>query len=172
MLSVSMSAPRSFGHGPEPHPVFHASRGNTAATGPGIAGSLDAARKHLCTVTGLDGRTIVSAMPMYPVAGPELETIAKKLLAAIYATTVDDVNAWAGRQPLVAALRRGGRITRFARKGSESMRNFSSYGDVIPVPSPSAVQSGEVVVIGTLVGVAAGDAAIGENLNLRVTGVF
>lgn len=81
--------------------VFHASRGNMVANGLEDAGTLDAARQHLRTVTGLDGKTIIAARPKYLVVGPALETVAEKLLASIYATTVADVNPHAGKLQLV-----------------------------------------------------------------------
>ena len=91
-------------------PVFDASRGNFASPGVAIGGSgdsvaFDAARKFMRTVTGLDGRTIISATPKYLVVGPESETTAEKFLAAIYATTVADVNAWTGKLSLLVETR-------------------------------------------------------------------
>lgn len=80
-------------------PVFHNSRGNIA-TGAGSALSeeaLSAARKHMRTVKGLDGKTIIDAKPRYLIVSPELETFTEKLLASIYATTPDDVSAFAGK---------------------------------------------------------------------------
>lgn len=73
--------------------VFHASRGNLA-TGAGSAlseAALSAARKAMRTVKGLDGKTIIDAKPKYLVVSPDLETSAEKLLATIYAATVNDV---------------------------------------------------------------------------------
>lgn len=73
--------------------VFNASRGNSV-TGAGSVLSetaLSAARKHMRTVKGLDGKTIIAATPKYLVVSPELETSAEKLLATIYAPTTDDV---------------------------------------------------------------------------------
>ncbi len=78
-------------------PVFHASRED--------AGALDAARQHLRTVKGLDGKTIIAAKPRYLVVGPELETVAEKLLVLIYPATTDDVNTWAGKLTLVVEPR-------------------------------------------------------------------
>jgi hypothetical protein len=82
-------------------PVFHASRGNLGSPGVQIGGAgdataFDAARKFMRTVKGLDGQTIISATPKYPLVSPESETAAEKFLAHIYATTTGDVNAWAG----------------------------------------------------------------------------
>lgn len=73
--------------------VFHASRGNTAAALLPVLSeaALTAARKHMRTVKGLDGKTIINAVPKYLVVSPDLETDAEKLLATIYAATTDDV---------------------------------------------------------------------------------
>ena len=43
------------------------------------------------TVKGLDGKTIIDAKPKYLVVSPDLETDSEKLLATIYAATVNDV---------------------------------------------------------------------------------
>lgn len=80
-------------------PVFHTSRGNIA-TGAGSALSetaLSNARKHMRTVKGLDGKTIIDARPRYLIVSPDLETATEKLLASIYATTSEDVAAFAGK---------------------------------------------------------------------------
>lgn len=73
--------------------VFHASRGNTAAALLPVLSeaALTAARKHMRTVKGLDGKTIINAVPKYLVVSPDMETDAEKLLATIYAATTDDV---------------------------------------------------------------------------------
>lgn len=73
--------------------VFHASRGNTVAGALPVLSeaALTAARKHMRTVKGLDGKTIINAVPKYLVVSPDLETDAEKLLATIYAATTDDV---------------------------------------------------------------------------------
>lgn len=72
--------------------VFDASRGNVAAAGAALSEeTLDAARKSMRAVKGLDGKTIIGVTPRFLVVGPELETAAEKLLAAIYAATTDDV---------------------------------------------------------------------------------
>lgn len=85
-------------------PVFHADHGNTAAVALSEA-ALTTARRHMRTVKGLDGKTIIAVKPRYLVVGPELETQAEKLLAAIYATSTDDVNAFAGKLTLVVEPR-------------------------------------------------------------------
>lgn len=72
--------------------VFATGRGNMAAAGADITEtSLDAARLAMRGVKGLGGKTIIGVTPRYLVIGPELETKAEKLLAAIYAATTDDV---------------------------------------------------------------------------------
>ena len=73
--------------------VFHPSRGNTVAGALPVLSeaALTAARKHMRTVKGLDGKTIINAVPKYLVVSPDLETDAEKLLATIYAATVNDV---------------------------------------------------------------------------------
>lgn len=85
-------------------PVFDASRGNTASWDLD-EGALGSVRQHLRTVKGLDGKTIIAVKPRYLVVGPELETTAEKLLAAIYATTTEDVNPFAGKLQLVVEPR-------------------------------------------------------------------
>lgn len=72
--------------------VFATGRGNMAAGGADITEtSLDAARLAMRGVKGLDGKTIIGVTPRYLVIGPELETKAEKLFAAIYAATTGDV---------------------------------------------------------------------------------
>lgn len=84
--------------------VFHADHGNTAAVALSEA-ALTTARLHMRTVKGLDGKTIIAVKPRYLVVGPELETQAEKLLAAIFATSTEDVNAFAGKLTLVVEPR-------------------------------------------------------------------
>jgi predicted RecA/RadA family phage recombinase len=52
------------------------------------------------------------------------------------------------------------------------MRNFVQAGKNITVPAPADVDSGEVVVIGSLIGVAAGAVVSGEDLDIVTEGVF
>ncbi|MGV6850205.1 MAG: prohead protease/major capsid protein fusion protein [Marinibacterium sp.] len=86
--------------------VFATSRGNMASSGADPdATTLDAARKAMRDFKGLDGKTLISVTPKYLVVGPELETDAEKLLASIYATTTDDVNAWSGKLSLLVEPR-------------------------------------------------------------------
>lgn len=51
------------------------------------------------------------------------------------------------------------------------MKNFVQEGVMIDHVAVAAISSGDPVVIGNIVGVAAGDAAIGETVPVRTTGV-
>lgn len=52
------------------------------------------------------------------------------------------------------------------------MKNFVQTGDVITVPAPYAVSSGQGVLVGSLFGVATCDAANGANVDIVPEGVF
>jgi predicted RecA/RadA family phage recombinase len=52
------------------------------------------------------------------------------------------------------------------------MRNFVQPGRTLTLPAPAAVKSGDGVLIGSIFGVANGDAASGEAVDLDVEGVF
>lgn len=52
------------------------------------------------------------------------------------------------------------------------MRNFVQHGDTLTVPAPADVVSGALVKVGVLVGVAGIDAAEGEDVPIKTTGVF
>lgn len=52
------------------------------------------------------------------------------------------------------------------------MRNYVQKGENITLPAPAAVSSGDPVLVGSLFGVAAGDAESGADLDLVTTGVF
>lgn len=52
------------------------------------------------------------------------------------------------------------------------MKNFVQLGDVITVPAPAPVTSGELVVVGSLIGVAQKAAANGEDVALLTEGVI
>jgi predicted RecA/RadA family phage recombinase len=52
------------------------------------------------------------------------------------------------------------------------MKNFVQDGNVVTVTSPGGVESGDVVVIGNLVGVAACDADTNDDIELALHGVF
>jgi HK97 family phage prohead protease len=87
-------------------PVFDASRGNLAGSGAAPSEStLSAVRKAMRATKGLDGKTLVNVAPKYLLVGPELETDAEKLLAAIYAATTDDVNVFGSKLSLLVEPR-------------------------------------------------------------------
>ena len=52
------------------------------------------------------------------------------------------------------------------------MRNFVQSGDTLTIPAPAAVLSGEPVIAGAIVGIASGDAASGEPVDVATVGVF
>ncbi|WP_417809937.1 DUF2190 family protein [Thioclava sp.] len=52
------------------------------------------------------------------------------------------------------------------------MKNYVQKGENITVSAPAAATSGQGVLIGNLFGIAAGTAAIGEDLDLVTEGVF
>lgn len=52
------------------------------------------------------------------------------------------------------------------------MRNHVQRGETLTIPAPAAVLSGGVVVAGSIIGVANGDAASGAPVDVDVVGVF
>ncbi len=52
------------------------------------------------------------------------------------------------------------------------MKNFIQRGDVLSLPAPAAVSSGDVVVVGDFIGFAASDAALGEVVEVELRGVW
>ena len=52
------------------------------------------------------------------------------------------------------------------------MKNFVQVGDNITIPAPAPVVSGELVIAGSLFGIASTDAETGESVALSTTGVF
>jgi predicted RecA/RadA family phage recombinase len=52
------------------------------------------------------------------------------------------------------------------------MRNYIQVGNTLTIPAPIAVASGDVLVVGDLHGVVAGDAAEDEPCDLVTVGVF
>lgn len=52
------------------------------------------------------------------------------------------------------------------------MKNHVQPGNTITIPSPATYASGDIVILGDLAGVAAGDAPTGEDLDLTLVGVF
>mgnify|MGYP002716177526 FL=1 len=52
------------------------------------------------------------------------------------------------------------------------MKNFKQHGDMITILAAAAIASGQLVRANSLIGVAATDAAIGEEVEIKTTGVF
>jgi predicted RecA/RadA family phage recombinase len=52
------------------------------------------------------------------------------------------------------------------------LKNYIQPGNVIPFTAGSAITSGDVVEVGTLIGIATNDVANGEQGELALTGVF
>ena len=52
------------------------------------------------------------------------------------------------------------------------MKNFVQTSDIVTVPAPYAITSGQAALVGGLFGVAATDAANGANVELMREGVF
>ena len=52
------------------------------------------------------------------------------------------------------------------------MKNYVIAGETIVVPAPYALSSGQGALVGTMFGVAKGDAAIGVDVALKTDGVF
>jgi predicted RecA/RadA family phage recombinase len=52
------------------------------------------------------------------------------------------------------------------------MKNYIQKGENITLPAPAAVLSGEIVIVGELHGVAAGNAALGDDCDVVTEGVF
>ncbi|ANL47954.1 peptidase U35 phage prohead HK97 protein [Rhizobium phaseoli] len=86
--------------------LFHADHGNLAGAGTALdEANLSAARLAMRGVKALDGKTPINAAPKYLVVGPQLETSAEKLLAAIYAATVATANPFSGKLELLVEPR-------------------------------------------------------------------
>lgn len=52
------------------------------------------------------------------------------------------------------------------------MKNYIQPGDTLTIPAAEAVVSGQVVIAGEIVGIAAGDGAIGDAIDVTTRGVF
>jgi len=52
------------------------------------------------------------------------------------------------------------------------MKNLVQKGDVLSLTAQTAIEGGQIVEIGAIVGVAAGDADNGEQFDLHTVGVF
>lgn len=87
-------------------PVFHTDRGNIAASGIALtaesaAAAISTARLAMRGFTELDGQTLINVQPKYLLTGPQNETAAEQVLAAIYPATTDDVNVFANKLSLL-----------------------------------------------------------------------
>ena len=51
-------------------------------------------------------------------------------------------------------------------------KNFIQAGDTLTIPAPAAVTSGGVVIAGNIAGIAQGDAASGEPVDVKTSGVW
>jgi len=85
--------------------LFNATHGNLAGAAALSVATLDAARRAMRTMKGLDGRTPINAVPMYLVVGPARELLAEQTLAAIYAATVATTNPFSGKLTLLVEPR-------------------------------------------------------------------
>ena len=52
------------------------------------------------------------------------------------------------------------------------MKNFVAVGNILTLPAPAALTSGQGVLIGSIFGVAQKDASNGEDVAILVTGVL
>lgn len=83
-------------------PLYHADRGNKAASGGALTvANLGAARASMRTMKNRDGVTSANITPKFLVVGPAKETEAEQVLAEITATQPSDVNPFSGRLELV-----------------------------------------------------------------------
>lgn len=88
--------------------VFHADHANLLnAAGLDVA-ALALARKTMRAQVGLTGE-LISVTPKYLVTGPEMETAAEQVLAAIAAAKTTDVNPFSGKLELVVEPRLAGK---------------------------------------------------------------
>jgi len=85
--------------------LFHATHGNLAAGAALSVATLDAARRAMRTMKGLDGQTPINAAPVFLVVGPARELLAEQVLAVIYAATVATTNPFSGKLTLLVEPR-------------------------------------------------------------------
>lgn len=52
------------------------------------------------------------------------------------------------------------------------MKNYVQKGDIVTIVAAASITSGQLVRVKSLIGVAAGEAASGEEVELKTTGVF
>jgi hypothetical protein len=86
--------------------LFHTDHGNLAGTPAAIdVTPLSAGRLAMRKQTGLDNATPINATARFLLVPPDLETAAEKVLAQLYAATVDDVNPFSGKLTLLTEAR-------------------------------------------------------------------
>lgn len=81
--------------------LFRADHGNLMTGAALSVEALSDARLAMRNQTGLDGKTRIAVTPRHLVVGPELETLAEKVLASIYAATTADVNPFSQKLTLL-----------------------------------------------------------------------
>lgn len=81
--------------------LFHADHSNLGSAGVISTTTLTEARKMMRKQKGLDGKTPIDARPKYLIVPAAMETTAEQLLAAIYSTTVAEVNPFSGMLELL-----------------------------------------------------------------------
>lgn len=82
-------------------PPFDDSRGNTTATENLTEDTLSTLRQAMRTRVGLDADSRINVDPRFLIVGPDRETAAEKLIAAITPAESDNVNPFAGRLSLI-----------------------------------------------------------------------
>jgi hypothetical protein len=95
------------------NPIFTTGRGNKAGAGTVIdVTNLGAARKAMRETKGLDGKTVINAVPKYLLVGAAKETEAEQVLAALTATVVEEQNPFSGKLQLLVEPRLAGNAWR------------------------------------------------------------
>lgn len=86
--------------------LFHVDHGNLAATGaaPDVD-ELSASRLAMRKQTGLDGVTLINAMPKFLIVSADLETTGEQLLATLASQTFAEVNPFSGKLTLLVEPR-------------------------------------------------------------------
>lgn len=106
LLTANAGAGASLADG---NPLFHASRGNKAASGSAITvDALAAGRLALRQTKGIDGKTPVGLTPKYLLVGPAKETEGEQVLTAILANAVANTNPFASKLELLVEPRLAG----------------------------------------------------------------
>jgi phage major head subunit gpT-like protein len=86
--------------------LFSAAHGNYAGAGDIGVTSIGAAANAMLTQHGLDGTTLVSAPPQYLIVPPNKMTQAFQFIStALQATSMDNVNPWAGKLQVIVEPR-------------------------------------------------------------------